>query len=64
MGSSIEIEDVEPGRAHGLPFERHVKRIVREDSLFLVIALKEADTSSVSDVNRRYYFDFYLTRNK
>jgi hypothetical protein len=54
---TIEVDDVDAGRAHRLPFQRHIQRVVRELYFAFIIALIETDTFAALEVNGRN--DFY-----
>jgi hypothetical protein len=54
---AIEINDMQAGRAHRLPFQRDIQRVVGKLCFTFVITLVKPDAFTAFKVDGRYNFD-------
>ena len=60
-GSAIKVNDMQPGCSQRLPSQSDLYRVIREDSLLVVITLVQANAVTTSNVyGRDYFYLIYL----
>ena len=63
-GRAIKVYDVQSVCSQRLPFQGYFHRFIREDSLFIIIALIQANTPATSEVysgDNVYFSDLPIT---